>query len=97
MLQASITKSDTKAKWLIGIVSFLVFATVTVLGKYNLAGKVTLPFDVHIFALINACINGCVALLLVFGLITIKQKKYQLHKNIMLFANTNNFLDTIFC
>jgi putative membrane protein len=86
MLQPSLTKNDAKAKWLIGIVSFVVFAAVTVLGKYNLAGKVILPFDVHIFALINACLNACVAFLLLIGLVTIKQKKYQLHKNIMLFA-----------
>jgi putative membrane protein len=86
MLQPSLTKNDAKAKWLIGIVSFVVFAAVTVLGKYNLSDKVTLPFDVHIFALINACLNACVAFLLIIGLVTIKQKKYQLHKNIMLFA-----------
>lgn len=86
MLEVSFTKNDVKAKWLIGIVSLVVFAAVTILGKYNLAGKVTLPFDVHIFALINACLNGCVAFLLVLGLVTIKQRKYQLHKNIMLFA-----------
>jgi len=86
MLQATLTKNDSKAKWLIGIVSVIVYCTVTVLGKYNLAGKVTLPFDVHIFALINACLNGCVAFLLVLGLVTVKQKKYQLHKSIMLLA-----------
>ncbi len=86
MLQATLTKNDSKAKWLIGIVSVIVFCTVTVLGKYNLAGKVTLPFDVHIFALINACLNGCVAFLLALGLVTVKQKKYQLHKSIMLLA-----------
>ncbi len=86
MLQATLTKNDSKAKWLIGIVSVIVFCTVTVLGKYNLAGKVTLPFDVHIFALINACLNGCVAFLLVLGLVTVKQKKYQLHTSIMLLA-----------
>ncbi len=86
MLQSTLAKNDSKAKWLIGIVSVIVFCAVTVLGKYNLAGKVTLPFDVHIFAVINACVNGCVAFLLVLGLVAIKQKKYQVHKNIMLFT-----------
>jgi putative membrane protein len=86
MLQPWLTKNDVKAKWLIGIVSLVVFAAVTVLGKYNLAGKVLLPFDKHIFAFINACINGCVAFLLLMGLLSIKQKKYQLHKKIMLLA-----------
>jgi putative membrane protein len=86
MLQPSLTKNDTKAKWLIGIVSFVVFAAVTILGKYNLAGKVHFNFDVHVFALTNAIINATVALLLIAGLLTIKQKKYQLHKNIMMTA-----------
>jgi len=86
MLIPSLQKNDTRAKWLIGIFSIIVFAVVTVLGKYNLAGKVNLSFDVHIFALINAVINGMVALLLVAGLATVKQKNYELHKKIMMTA-----------
>ncbi|MBP6430463.1 MAG: DUF420 domain-containing protein [Ferruginibacter sp.] len=86
MLPPSLQKNDSKAKWLIGIVSFVVFAAVTILGKYNLAGKVHFGFDVHVFALINAIINATVALLLIAGLITIKQKKYKAHKSIMMFA-----------
>lgn len=86
MLQSTLKKNDVKAKWIIGVVSFIVFAAVTILGKYNLAGKVNLGFDVHVFALTNAIINATVALLLIAGLITIKQKKYQLHKNIMMTA-----------
>ena len=54
MLTPSLEKNDAKAKWLIGIFSVIVFAVVTVLGKYNLAGKVNLSFDVHIFAKTNA-------------------------------------------
>jgi putative membrane protein len=57
-----------------------------VLGKYNLAGKVVLPFDVHFFALANAFINGLVALLLIAGLIAVKKNNYELHKKIMLTA-----------
>lgn len=86
MLIPSLQKNDTKAKWLIGIFSIIVFAVVTVLGKYNLAGKINLSFDVHIFALINAVINGVVALLLVAGLATVKRKNFVLHKNIMMTA-----------
>lgn len=86
MLQASLKKNDKKAKWLITIFSVIVFAAVTVLGKYNLAGKVSLPFDVHVFALINAIINSLVTVLLVAGLLTVKNKNYGLHKKIMLFA-----------
>ncbi len=86
MLKPTLAKNDIKAKRIIGIVSIIVFVAVTVLGKYNLAGKSNFSFDVHVFAMLNAIINACVALLLVLGLVTVKQKKYQLHKNIMLFA-----------
>lgn len=86
MLTPSLQKNDSKAKWLIGIFSVIVFAVVTVLGKYNLAGKVNFAFDVHIFAKANAFINAVVALLLVAGLLVVKQKNYELHKKIMLAA-----------
>ena len=86
MLQPVLQKNDRKAKTLIFIVSFVVFAAVTILGKYNLAGKISLPFDEHIFASINAFINGTVAFLLIAGLFAVKNKKFEWHKNIMLFA-----------
>lgn len=86
MLQALIQKNDRKAKTIIIIVSVIVFAAVTVLGKYNLAGKVQLPFDKHIFALSNAIINATVSILLVAGLITVKNRNWKAHRNIMLLA-----------
>jgi len=86
MLTPSLEKNDSKAKWLIGIFSVIVFAAVTVLGKYNLAGKVNLGFDVHIFALLNASINGLVALLLLAGLYFAKQKNFNTHKQVMMTA-----------
>lgn len=86
MLTPAFQKNDSKAKWLIGIFSFVVFAVVTVLGKYNLAGKINLSFDVHIFAFINAVINGTVALLLLIGLYTAKQRQLLLHKKVMMTA-----------
>lgn len=86
MLTPSLQKNDAKAKWLIGIFSVVVFAVVTVLGKYNLAGKVNLSFDVHIFAKINAIINGTVAVLLVVGLLLAKQRNFELHKKVMMLA-----------
>jgi putative membrane protein len=79
-------KNDKKAKWLIGIFSVVVFAAVTLLAKYNLAGKVTLPFDKHIFALANAIINGTVSVALIAGLVLAKQGLYEQHKKVMLFA-----------
>jgi putative membrane protein len=86
MLQPTLQKNDAKAKLLITVFSVIVFVAITVLGKYNLAGKVILPFDVHIFAVINALTNSLVAVLLIAGLLTVKNKNYLLHKKIMLFA-----------
>lgn len=83
---STLQKNDAKAKWLIGVFSIIVFATVSVLGKYNLAGKVVIPFDVHYFALANAIINGTVAILLIAGLLAVKRNSFQLHKKIMLTA-----------
>jgi putative membrane protein len=86
MLAPSWKKNDKKAKTWIIVFSVVVFSAVSILGKYNLAGKINLPFDVHLFALANGIINGAVAILLLAGLFTVKQKNYQLHKKIMLTA-----------
>ncbi len=86
MLEPVLQKNDRKAKLLIGIFSFIVFAAVTIMGKYNLAGKVNLPFDVHIFALANAVINGTVSILLLAGLQLVRQRNYKLHKQVMMLA-----------
>ncbi len=86
MLQPTLKKNDAKAKQLIIAFSIIVFAAVTVLGKFNLAGKINFPFDVHLFALANAIINGTVAVLLVAGLIAVKKNQWQLHKKLMLAA-----------
>jgi putative membrane protein len=84
LLEPSFKKNDKKAYSIITILSVIVFLAVTFLGKYSL--DVSLPFDKHIFATANAVINATVALLLVVGIIVIKQKKYELHKRIMLLA-----------
>ena len=86
MLTPSLEKNDARAKWLIGIFSVIVFSAVSILGRYNLAGKVNLSFDVHIFAKANALINATVAILLIAGLYSVKQQKYELHKKIMMTA-----------
>ena len=93
MLEAAWKKNDAKARRLIIIFSIIVFAAVSVLGRYNLAGKIELPFDVHLFALANAIINGTVALFLLIGLLTVKRGNYLLHKRIML---TAMFLSVLF-
>ena len=86
MLAPALKKNDKKAKTLIIIFSIIVFAAVSILGRYNLAGKIDLPFDVHVFALVNGIINAIVACLLLAGLVAVKQNKYLLHKRIMLTA-----------
>lgn len=82
--QASLTRNDRKAGWLIGIFSFVVFAVVVSLSKIQL--RVDLGFDVHIFALINAVINSLVAVLLIAALVLVRQKKYVVHKKVMMTA-----------
>ncbi|HMK04495.1 MAG TPA: DUF420 domain-containing protein [Ferruginibacter sp.] len=84
MLEPSLQKNDKKAKIFIYTVSFVVFTAVLVLSRYKL--DVDLGFDVHVFAKTNAIINSMVAVLLLVGLFAIKQKKYLLHKRIMLTA-----------
>jgi len=84
MLEASIVKNDKKAYWLIGVFSVIVFGVVASLGSFKLDIKAS--FDVHIFAKINAVLNTLVALLLIVALIAVKNKKYQLHKNVMFVA-----------
>ena len=84
MLSPVLKKNDKTARALILIVSFVVFAAVALLSRFKL--ELNLGFNVHIFALINAMINSAVSILLVWGLIAVKQKKYLQHKNIMLAA-----------
>lgn len=84
MLQAAWKKNDPKAKTLIYIFSAVVFAAVVLLSRIKL--NVDLGFDVHLFAKANAIINSCVAVLLVAALIMVKQKKYVLHRNLMMVA-----------
>jgi putative membrane protein len=84
MLAPIIKKNDKLANIVIIGVSIIVFVAVVFLSKFTL--NVELPFDKHIFALINAALNTCVAVLLVAALVAVKQKKYQLHKNLMFTA-----------
>lgn len=83
-LKPVIKKNDRKAKWIIGIFSFLVFAAIVALGKIKL--NVDLGFDAHLFAKANAIINSIVSVLLIAGLLSAKQGKYVRHKRIMITA-----------
>jgi putative membrane protein len=84
MLKPVLERNDKKANLLITVVSVVVFAAVVILNRIQL--ELDLPFDPHVFATISAGINSIVAVLLLLGLVTVKQKNYALHKNIMLLA-----------
>ncbi len=77
-------KNDKLAKILIWTASIVVFGAVTALSKVKL--ELDLGFDVHLFATVNAIINGTVSVLLIAGLWAIKAKNFVVHKNIMLAA-----------
>lgn len=84
MLPATLKKNDKTARMLIITVSFVVFAAVVLLSRVKL--EVELGFDEHLFAKINAVINSVVSLLLIYGLVTVKQRKYALHRKVMIAA-----------
>lgn len=84
MLTAVWKKNDAKARNFIIAVSVIIFAAITLLSRVEL--NVKLGFDKHLFAKVNATINSVVSVLLVAGLIAIKNKKQVLHKRMMLSA-----------
>jgi putative membrane protein len=93
MLQPVIKKNDNFAYMLIATLSVVVFAVVVALGKIKVLNA-NLGFDPHIFARINAFINSTVSVLLIYGLILVRQKKFTQHRNVMLtaFAFSSLFL-----
>jgi len=81
-LPASIQKNDQQARILIGVFSFVVFAAIVLLSRFKL--HVDLGFNVHLFAKANAIINTMIAILLVAALLAVKNKKFLLHKQLMI-------------
>jgi len=84
MIEASIPKNDKVAKRIIWLLSIVVFLVVVSLKYIHV--NANLGFNPHVFATVNAFLNGSVALLLVAALIAVKQKNYTLHKRTMLSA-----------
>ena len=84
MIEASIPKNDKVAKRIIWLLSLIVFLVVVSLKYIHLNAE--LGFDPHVFATVNAFINGSVAFLLLAALFFVKQKNYVLHKRLMLSA-----------
>ncbi|NDC42716.1 MAG: DUF420 domain-containing protein, partial [Chitinophagia bacterium] len=85
MLDIALKKNDKQANLLIITLSVVVFVAVAFL-KYVKFPGLTLGFNAHILALVNAVINGTVSVLLVAALLAVKQKKYAMHRNIMFTA-----------
>jgi putative membrane protein len=83
-LKPTLKKNDKLAYTLTFIVSAVVFVAVVILGRIEL--ELNLGFDKHIFAKLNAIINTFVALLLLSGLWAAKDKRYDVHKKLMLWA-----------
>ena len=94
MLTQTWQKNDKKAHILIWIFTAIVFLAVTILDKITL--DVNLGFNPHIFAMLSAGVNSIVSVLLVVGLLFVKQKKYQLHKNTMMFTMALSVLFLVF-
>ena len=85
MLQPLLKRNDKSAYAVIAVLSVVVFGVVVILGEFKLA-NIDLGFDPHIFARVNAYINSLVSILLIYGLVLVKQKKFTQHRNVMLTA-----------
>ncbi|WP_118950677.1 DUF420 domain-containing protein [Taibaiella helva] len=88
-------KNDKRANLIIAIVSLVIFLVVASLSRIP-PPRFPFDFNVHIFALINSLINSAVAILLIAGLVAVKQKQYVLHKNIMMVAIVLSVLFLVF-
>lgn len=91
----SLKKNDKKANRIIAVLSVVIFLVVASLSKIP-PPKFPFDFSVHVFAFINSVINSAVAVLLVAGLWAVKQRKYVLHKNIMMLAIILSVLFLVF-
>lgn len=90
MLPAIIQKNDKKASIIIILFSVIVFVAVVFLSQVKL--EIDLPFNVHVFAKVNAVINSIVSFLLLVGLLAVKRGNYQLHKKVMMTSMVLSFL-----
>jgi len=86
MLTPVLERNDKKANILIWTVSCIIFGAVVFLTNVKILAGLNLGFNVHLLALTNAVINGAVSILLIWALVAVKSKNYNLHKNLMLSA-----------
>jgi putative membrane protein len=86
MLTPVFKQNDKRANVLIWVVSFVVVGAVVFLTNFKPLTGLDLGFNVHLLALVNAIINAAVSVLLVWAFVAVKNKKYELHRNLMLVA-----------
>ena len=80
----TIPKNDRLANAVIIILSIVVFALVTLMRRVKI--DLGFGFDTHVFPALSALLNSIVSVLLVAGLIFVKQKRLELHKKTMMMA-----------
>ena len=84
MLKPWFKKNDTVAYTITAVLSVVVFAAVVILRYNKEFASLDLGFNPHVFAKINAVINSAVSVLLVAGLVLVKQRKLEAHRAVML-------------
>lgn len=85
-LKPVLKQDDKKARRYIILVSIVLFLGIVALNKDVIDVAWPFDFNVHVFALLNAIINSCVFVLLIFGFWAVREKKLLLHKRLMLAA-----------
>jgi len=91
----SLKKNDKRANWIIAVLSVVIFLVVASLSRIT-PPRFPFDFNVHVFALINSLINSAVSVLLIAGLVAARQRKFMLHKNIMMVAIVLSVLFLVF-
>lgn len=76
------TEKNKKIKRIIIVISLLI-PTIVAFLNWGLTKQTEVNFDLTIFPKFNATINSIIAILLIFGLYLIKNKKEKLHKIVM--------------
>lgn len=79
-----IKRNDGLANFIIITLSVVVFALVTLMRRVKL--DIDFGFDTHVFPAISATLNSIVAILLLAGLLFVRQRKLEAHKTTMLTA-----------
>ena len=79
-------KNEKSIKVVIWITTIIIVGAVTVLNKKVLPEPETIPSFIFKLPALNAFINGCCTILLIFSLLAIKKKNIPLHRKLNLTA-----------